>query len=352
MSSVVAVSALVCLAIVMLAPKLGLIARWRQVCAHTRRVRHEDTLKLMLKQEANGITTTIESVAGTLNLSPSNTARVLEDMESKGLISHQGGQLSLRPVGRDIALHVVRAHRLWESYLADQTGVPQEQWHSQADKQEHFLSKEEADALSAQLGHPTLDPHGDVIPELSGKLEPDKGRSLNTVELNVPFRISHIEDEPRTVYAQLVAQGLHPGMNITVSEKSPERIRFQADGEDQVLAPLFANNVTVAPVPIGESTESAGGMTLADLNIGESARIGGLSPACRGAERRRLLDLGFVPGTRVSVELVGPGGNPVAYRVRGTVVALRREQARLIRLAALSEFDGSTKLPESKTAFR
>ena len=332
MSNVVIILLVVCLAAVVLAPRWGLVARWRQVRTHNQRVQQEDTLKLMLKFEANGQTPSIESVAGTLRLSPSRAVSVLEKMEAKGLISHQGGQLSLRAPGRDIALHVVRAHRLWESYLADQTGVPQDEWHAQADKQEHLLSKEEAEALSAQLGHPVLDPHGDKIPEAGGRLEADAGRPLNTAEINVPMRVMHVEDEPRMVYAQLVAQGLHPGVRITVSGKSPDRIRFWADGQEQVLAPLLANHVSVAPLNVGEAQEPVGGRTLADLELGQRAKIGGLSPACRGPERRRLLDLGFVPGTSVAVELVGPGGNPIAFRVRGTVVALRRDQARMVRI--------------------
>jgi Fe2+ transport system protein FeoA len=46
------------------------------------------------------------------------------------------------------------------------------------------------------------------------------------------------------------------------------------------------------------------------------------------------LDLGFVPGTAVEIEMVSPGGDPTAYRVRGTVVALRREQANLVRISS------------------
>lgn len=51
-----------------------------------------------------------------------------------------------------------------------------------------------------------------------------------------------------------------------------------------------------------------------------------------GPERRRMLDLGIVPGTRVEVALLNPLGDPTGYRVRGAVVALRREQARRIRV--------------------
>jgi DtxR family Mn-dependent transcriptional regulator len=79
---------------------------------------------------------------------------------------------------------------------------------------------------------------------------------------------------------------------------------------------------------------------LADLQPGQHGRVLGLTPACRGAERRRLLDLGFVPGTDVAVEMVSPGRDPTAYRVRGTLIALRREQAGLIRIAPELEAAG------------
>lgn len=61
--------------------------------------------------------------------------------------------------------------------------------------------------------------------------------------------------------------------------------------------------------------------------MGEVATVTGLSPACQGPQRRRLLDLGLVPGTRVTVEMRSPLRDPVAYRVRGAVIALRRHQA-------------------------
>jgi DtxR family Mn-dependent transcriptional regulator len=63
----------------------------------------------------------------------------------------------------------------------------------------------------------------------------------------------------------------------------------------------------------------------------------GLAPACLGAARRRLLDLGFVPGTVVGVEFVSPVGDPTAYRVRGSVIALRRKQADQVRISTRQE---------------
>jgi DtxR family Mn-dependent transcriptional regulator len=179
-----------------------------------------------------------------------------------------------------------------------------------------------------------LDPHGDVIPEPGGKLPAETGQSLNAAALTTPLMITHLEDEPETVYAQLVALGLQPGMMLAITERSSQRIRFRTDHQEHVLAPVLAENVFVAPLPETDAAALKDEELLAALQPGQRARVVGLAPACRGAERRRLLDLGFVPGSMVEVDLVSPAGDPVAYRVRGTAIALRRDQANLIRIAA------------------
>jgi Fe2+ transport system protein FeoA len=69
-----------------------------------------------------------------------------------------------------------------------------------------------------------------------------------------------------------------------------------------------------------------------DLTLGESGTVVDVSPACQGSQRRRLLDLGVVKGTRITAELVSAAGDPVAYRIRGALIALRREQAGWIRI--------------------
>ncbi len=315
-------------------PRHGLAARWRQAQELARRTRREDALKHILKCEANGRVATLDSIAGVLQITTSAAARLLEELEAGALLTFEGGRLRLRSAGRELGLHIVRAHRLWESYLAEQTGVAEGEWHHRAERQEHLLTPQEADALAARLGHPTRDPHGDAIPKANGSLEGEQGRTLNSVDPDTPAVITHIEDEPDTVYRQLMATGLRPGMRAFVIDKSPTRIRFWADGNEHVLAPVLAENVSIDLLPDFRTEELIEEEFLSGLQPGAPARVIGLSPACRGPERRRLLDLGFVPGTRVEVEMVSPGGDPTAYRVRGTVVALRREQANLIRVSS------------------
>jgi DtxR family Mn-dependent transcriptional regulator len=71
---------------------------------------------------------------------------------------------------------------------------------------------------------------------------------------------------------------------------------------------------------------------VADLPVGATARVVRLTPDCRGPQRRRLLDLGVVPGTAITAEMRSAAGDPIAYRIRGALIALRHQQARWIAI--------------------
>jgi Fe2+ transport system protein FeoA len=70
--------------------------------------------------------------------------------------------------------------------------------------------------------------------------------------------------------------------------------------------------------------------TLDSLKVGEHARIVELTHGFVQAERDRLMDLGLTPGTKITAEFRSIGGDPTAYRVRQTLVALRKNQAEMI----------------------
>lgn len=71
-------------------------------------------------------------------------------------------------------------------------------------------------------------------------------------------------------------------------------------------------------------------MRLDELQKGQTAVVKALH--ITGPTRRRLMDLGILPGTRIEIEMKSPLGDPVAYRIRGAVIALRQVQAREIEI--------------------
>jgi DtxR family Mn-dependent transcriptional regulator len=331
------IAALVVLGCLLFWPRRGLLPAWRHGRRMTRRIRREDALKHIQQCETSGHVLTVQSLAGALGVSANAAAGILAELQSGRLIHLEGGAIRLTTEGRRLAMQVLRAHRLWERYLADQTGYPEVEWHGRAEAHEHRLSPAEADELSAQLGHPTHDPHGDPIPTAEGELPQPAGVPVTAADPDQPLRIVHVEDEPEAVYAQLVAEGLHPGMEVRVLEISPQRVCLWADGDEHILAPMVAANLSVVPLPRAAREEQSVGEPLSSLKPGEEGKVLLLSRQCRGQERRRLLDLGVLPGTVIRAELKSPNGDPTAYRIRDALMALRAEQAEVIRVERLPQ---------------
>jgi Fe2+ transport system protein FeoA len=128
-------------------------------------------------------------------------------------------------------------------------------------------------------------------------------------------------------------------MRVEVLDGAPGEVRFRTDRGVHTLAPVVANNITVEPVPVAVRADGDT-LTLADARPGESVRVLSVSTAYAEAPRRRLLDLGVVPGTVIRAEFRGAAGGPMAYRVRDALIALRAEQAAHIdveRVAASDE---------------
>lgn len=330
---------LVILFIFLFWPKGGLIGRWKRMRRMSARVLREDALKYIHKADIRGQPTSLQSVAGALQISVNQAAELVDEMEKQELITLEGGEMKLTPAGRDYALQVIRAHRLWERFLAEETGFDEAEWHVRAENVEHSISQDDVNALSVRLGNPTHDPHGDPIPTDTGELVPHGGRPLTAISLDQPARIVHIEDEPDTVYAQLVAEGLYPGMEVRVVETSPQRVRFWAEGDEHLLAPIVAANISVLPFVHETLAEGSEGEQLNDLKPGETGRVVNISRRCRGPERRRMMDLGILPGTVIKAEMTSPSGDPTAYRIREALIALREEQANMINITRLQEIE-------------
>lgn len=329
--SLLAFLTLVAVLLFALRPRSGWVWQAVRALRASERVEMEDALKHLFDGEYKGHQCTLMSVSGALGVSPDRAAEVLERLEERELVKGAAGGYELTSEGRTYALRVVRIHRLWERYLADETGLAPEDWHKKAEKREHSTTEEEAEALAESLGHPRYDPHGDPIPTAGGDLPRPQGRPLTALAVGDLAEIVHLEDEPAAVYAQLVAEGLHPWMRVRILEVTPQRIRFEAAAEEHILAPVIAANLSVVTLAEEEGLD-ASVRRLADLALGERGRVVALAPGLRGPERRRFLDLGLVPGTEVEAELRSPGGDPTGYRVRGAVIALRREQAEQVEI--------------------
>ena len=118
--------------------------------------------KLAQEAEPVGVTALARAQA----VSPASASAMVKKLAALGLAEHPPYKgISLTPAGERVAIEVIRHHRLLELYLAETLGVHVDDVHEEADKLEHVISEELEARIDKALGFPTVDPHGDPIPD-------------------------------------------------------------------------------------------------------------------------------------------------------------------------------------------
>jgi ABC-type Mn2+/Zn2+ transport system permease subunit/Mn-dependent DtxR family transcriptional regulator len=162
--AMVMISTLMYVIAMLFAPKKGLISRFFQKRSLENKIRLEDTLKRAWKLQEKDVFN-FENLAEQVSFPATDLKIVLSKMMRNQLIINENHQLKLTNTGIAAAIRLVRAHRLWETYLARELGLTQEQIHEDAEKYEHLLSDELLDEVDAHLDFPEADPHGSPIPK-------------------------------------------------------------------------------------------------------------------------------------------------------------------------------------------
>lgn len=317
---------LTAIAVTVLLWKLTRSSWFLQNVMHSKKELTEDVLKQLFHVQQSGKIASFQAMAGALQINQKKLVRLVEHMTKSGLIRIDNDNLTLTNEGRKNAIRIVRVHRLWEMYLSEHTGFEKVDWHDLAEKKEHQLNAEEVTALSNRLGNPRFDPHGDPIPTEAGEIYRPSWKPLPSLRKGDKARIVHIEDEPATIYKHILKLKLARGSQLHVEDNDEQGIMIQSEGITHQLTPIIASNINVEILTEKDIFEQ-NAIRLSSLSAGESGTVLGLSSECRGAARRRLLDLGFVNSSQVEVALENPLKEPKAYNIRNTLVALRDDQA-------------------------
>ena len=325
LSSLLVFAGLIFVAAAVFWPDRGLLARRRRAAELSERVRLEDGVKHLYTSETGHRLSSVDSLAGVIGVSRDRAVAIVRHLERMNLARLGAENIVLTDDGRAYALRIVRTHRIWERYLADRTGVKAADWHAEAERLEHRLREADVERLAASMGHPLYDPHGDPIPTASGALPPARGLPLSSLSPQTNVRVVHIEDEPEEVYRSLTAAGINVGSHFRLERVEPTVLHLRVDGRPVTIETIEARNLTVEPVAEDDAEEGLEGLDV--LQPGQAGVVVRMGAQVQGAQRRRLLDLGVVPGTVIRAELASLSGDPTAYRIRGAVIALRRAQA-------------------------
>jgi len=312
---------------VIVALSVIVVILWRQ----TRRIAlgldeiAEDTLKALYHLSREKPVVRASDLIRAADLQPGRFPLIVKELTRRGWAQADRDTLRALPAGEKRALELIRAHRLWERYLAEKEGLALDALHDEAMRREHSITPEEADRLDEQLGHPKFDPHGDPIPPRGGELPGDGGTPLSRWPERRVGRVVHVEDEPPALLTQLALMGLTPGAQVEVDERTPGRVLVWSGRQRWALAPAAAERVFVVQA-LPER------MPLSEMELGQAARVAAIGEA--GVQREQWQAMGLLPGVELAAIRVDPLGDPVMYRVGSAEVALPRIQANQILVDA------------------
>jgi len=159
--------------------------------------------------------------------------------------------VELTPAGKKIALEVVRHHRLIEAYLIEALGYSWDEVHAEADQLEHVISESLEARIAEFLGHPTIDPHGDPIPDVDGSLDRAEEMPLSDLPAGRRGQITRVVDQPDLLrYLDTLKMTL--GSQVEVTERAPFDGPLHVVVDDRMpahaLSQVVTDQVYVAPV--------------------------------------------------------------------------------------------------------
>lgn len=156
-------------------------------------------------------------LASAMAVTPGTATSMIKTLSEANLVDYEPRSgVRLTHAGEQLALHVLRRHRLVELFLVKVLGLDWSEVHEEAEHLEHAISDKVLERIDKFLGHPSVDPHGDPIPTSKGKLPTPKLENLADVEAGRAVRIARVSDQEPGFLQFLHRSGLTPGVAVTV----------------------------------------------------------------------------------------------------------------------------------------
>ncbi|HYJ38537.1 MAG TPA: metal-dependent transcriptional regulator [Chitinophagaceae bacterium] len=170
-------------------------------------------------QSQEGVVSTNE-LAGELQTRAASVTDMLKKLKGQKLLNYEpykGFRLSSE--GKKVAVQIVRKHRLWEFFLVEKLHFEWDEVHEIAEELEHISSRKLIDRLDEFLGYPKTDPHGDPIPDSTGKLERAQQIKLIELPLHIQAQVSGIGDQSTEMLELLRHKNIKLGAWIEIKKK-------------------------------------------------------------------------------------------------------------------------------------
>ena len=181
-------------------------------------------------------------LATAMEVVPGTATSMIKALADSGLVEYEPrGGVRLTHGGEQLALHVLRRHRLVELFLVQVLGLDWSEVHAEAEELEHAISDKVLERIDAHLGHPGVDPHGDPIPSAKGQVADVRHQSLADCPTDRPLRVARIIDQDPAFLQFVERCGLMPGVAVKVEVR------------DELAGAIWVRPGARPPIPLGTS---------------------------------------------------------------------------------------------------
>lgn len=209
--------------------------------------------QIYLVQERSGAELVgMGELAETMGVVPGTATAMVKKLAGSRLVTYEPyAGVRLTAAGHRLAIALIRRHRLIESFLVDRLGLDWSEIHAEAERLEHAMSDRVLEAIDALLGHPSIDPHGDPIPDPSGRIRETPTRRLADCGQGEEVRVVRVLDQEPDFLRFIDRTGLRPGVRLGVEHRDPagDTIAVRAAAGAVTLGTQAAAKLAVEPVP-------------------------------------------------------------------------------------------------------
>lgn len=182
----------------------------------------------------------IKQIAETLSISSAAVTDQVKKLIALNYVYQlKNRSLCLTDSGQNIAVRIIRYHRLWETYLSTVLGMPWDELHDEAERLEHACSENLMSRLDEALGFPKYDPHGNPIPNIKGVF-PDTEETccLADAEKGASYTLIRVVQLDKQYLSYMKSQGLSIGESLKVLDK--------LDFDESVLCEVAGQSLSIS----------------------------------------------------------------------------------------------------------
>ena len=213
----------------------------------------QDYLKHIFELSEDGKPASTNDLAARLEVAPASVTGMVKKLAAAtpplvNYRKHQG--VTLTDDGQRAALEIIRHHRLLETWLVQTLGYSWDEVHEEACRLEHVISENFEARIAAALGHPSRDPHGELIPGIDLEMPTDDSTPLSSLRPLQEATIIRVNASDPSLLRHLEELGMVPGTNLKVLAHSPfdSNLTIELGDREFVAGPAVTNNIFVEKI--------------------------------------------------------------------------------------------------------